>query len=77
MKRKISARYHLFVFVFLVATPLSFILSGINTFLHFDGPDRILIWMQNWLISFIMVYPLALIFVPIARKLIIKIVHHE
>lgn len=76
--KKIPARFQLYVFVFLVATPLSFILSAINTFIHLGIKDHFFSnWMYNWLTSFIMVYPLAVLIVPRARKLITKLVEHE
>jgi hypothetical protein len=63
-----------FVFVFLVATPLSCCLSGINTWRQFGFSENFLsTWMSNWLIGFLMVYPLALIFVAIAKKTIAKL----
>lgn len=63
-----------FVFVFLVATPLSFCLSGINTWRQLGfAVNFFSTWMSNWAIGFFMVYPLALIFVAIAKKIIAKL----
>ncbi|HRE75208.1 MAG TPA: DUF2798 domain-containing protein [Flavobacteriales bacterium] len=63
-----------FLFVFLVATPLSFCLSGFNTWRIMGFSDGFFTqWMQNWLIGFLMVYPLALVFVAIAKRIILKI----
>lgn len=75
MRLKIrNSRIIPFVFVFLVATPLSCILSFINTWraTGFDD-DFLWRWMENWAIGFMMVYPMALILVRIARYIIGKI----
>lgn len=63
-----------FVFVFLVATPLSFCLSGINTW-RITGFENgfFSAWMKNWGIGFLMVYPLAIVFVGIAKKIIARL----
>lgn len=66
-----------FLFVSLVATPLSFCLSGINTW-RMEGfsDDFFVLWMKNWAIGFAIVYPLALIFVALAKKIIAALTQH-
>lgn len=73
---KIPKKYALFVFVLLVAGPLSMVLAALNTWWATGGTDFVHHWLRAWGRGFVVAYPTALALVSIVRKIMPKIVEH-
>ncbi|CAD7289392.1 DUF2798 domain-containing protein [Campylobacter suis] len=63
-------RYFRFVFAFIMALFMSFIISGALSFLNLGlVDDFIKIWIINWGKAFVLAYPCVLIISPLATKM--------
>jgi hypothetical protein len=70
----IKQKYQIFIFVFLVATPLTFTMSFFNNLIAKGLSSSFLFdWMKSWGISFLIAYPTALLVATLAKKIIAKI----
>jgi Na+/glutamate symporter len=74
--QKIPKKYALFVFVLLVAGPLSMVLSAVNTWWATGGTDFVRHWLPAWGRGFAIAWPTALALVSVVRKIMPKIVEH-
>ncbi|MGG7049219.1 MULTISPECIES: DUF2798 domain-containing protein [unclassified Campylobacter] len=63
-------RYFRFVFAFIMALFMSFIISGVLTFLNLGLISNFIsIWMTGWGKAFVVAYPCILVIAPLATKL--------
>lgn len=66
---KIKAKYQTFIFVFLMALPLTLVLSVCNVLIFRGSTHFFEKWLSTWGISFLIAYPVALIIVPLAKRI--------
>jgi hypothetical protein len=70
----LKQKYQIFIFVFLVATPLTFTMSFFNNLIAKGISETFLIdWVKSWGISFLIAYPTALVVATLAKKIVAKI----
>ena len=71
----IPKKYEFFVFAFCMATLMTFIMSGVVSFLNIGLVDNFLsIWALAFIKAFIVAFPSVLMVVPIVRRLVKKII---
>lgn len=70
----LPAKYTFLVQSLLVSGFMSFMVSGVITYLNLGLiPDFFNIWIHAWLIAYAIAYPAILIVFPFARKLSLKL----
>lgn len=69
--RKLPARAAAFAHPFVISVLMSCIVSGISTYRNL-GPDADFpsMWMSAWAISWIVAFPLLLVVLPTARRIV-------
>lgn len=78
MAKMIPARYEHFVFGLVLSGLMSFMVSGIATFRSLGMIDGFaVLWITNWLPSWIVAFPTLLVVSPVARRLVSKLVRAE
>lgn len=71
----ISARFAPVPFGFILSGMMSCIVSGIATFRALGPvPDFLAAWMSTWSFSWAVAFPVVLIFAPLTRRLVGKLV---
>ena len=74
----IPARYAHIAFGLLLSGMMSFIVSGISTFLAIGmGPDFFGQWIGGWLPSWAVAFPVVLFVAPLARRMVAQITRPE
>ena len=69
------ARYAPILFGFVLSALMSFIVSGIATFRNFGFADGFFgLWVDAWLPSWLIAFPVVLVVAPVARRLVGMIV---
>ena len=70
----LPVKYTFFVQSLLVSGFMSFMVSGVITYLNLGMiPNFLSIWIHAWLIAYTIAYPAILIIFPFARKLSLKL----
>lgn len=68
--KKIPKKFEFLVFPFLMACMMSFLMSGVITFLNLGLPSDFLEkWIRAFGSAFIIAYPIVLFVAPLAKKL--------
>jgi len=69
--RKLPAKYASFVLPLVISILMSCLVSGVATFRSI-GPeaDFISIWMSAWGVSWLVAFPILLVVLPTARKIV-------
>ncbi|MEM9637592.1 MAG: DUF2798 domain-containing protein [Pseudomonadota bacterium] len=74
----IPARYQHILFGLILSGLMSFIVSGIATFRSLGWIDGVfLLWMANWLPSWLVAFPTVLLVAPITRRIVARLVRPE
>jgi hypothetical protein len=65
------ARYAPILFGFILSALMSFLVSGIATFRNAGfGDDFFFTWINAWLPSWLIAFPVVLVVAPVARRLV-------
>lgn len=65
----IPIKYYRFVFSFMMATCMSFVISGALTYINLGLVDDFIgIWLLGWGKSFVVAYPTLLMLFPVVSK---------
>lgn len=71
----IPKRYETVVFAFFMSMMMSFLMSGVVTFINLGLVDNFLIlWLRAFSRAFVVAFPCVLIVVPFVRKIVAKLV---
>lgn len=74
----IPKKYEFFVFAFLMSLTMSFIMSGIITFINLGAVDGFFgLWINAFWKAFIAAFPTILIVVPRVRQVVRHLVRDE
>lgn len=74
-RRKLPARYAAIVMPTVLATIMTFIISGVATLINLGlVPGFVDIWMKAWSMSFIVALPTLLAVLPIVRRIVAALV---
>lgn len=74
----LSKRYYRFVFGFIMALVMSFIVSGALVFINLGLVDNFIkIWAISWGKAFVLAYPCVVVLAPIAGKITAKICSND
>lgn len=74
----ISAKYERVVFAFLMSLFMSFLMSGVITFINLGIVNNFIeLWFQAYWRAFIVAFPIIFVVAPFVRKLTIKLIKVE
>jgi hypothetical protein len=71
---KLTSRQANFIFVAIIAMCMSGAMSLAMAFIQLGFSDMLVrVWLKNWVIGFVVTFPIALVVVPLARAIVRKL----
>jgi hypothetical protein len=68
--QKLPASYMRFVLPLVISIIMSCIVSGVSTLRSVGlGPEMLHLWPGNWLVSWMIAFPVLLLVMPVARRI--------